>query len=162
MLTLQEAVNDFLGQSRIAVAGVSRHSGEAANLIYRKLRDHGYTVFPINPNAEEVEGDTCYPTVSSIPGGVDGVVFAAPPDAANQIVHDCAEVGVSRVWMHRAFGNGSVNEEAVAYGREHHMTIIPGGCPMMFLEPDFGHKCIRWWLKVTGSLPTELPEKIVA
>jgi len=92
--TLNEAVDDFLAQRRIAVAGVSRNRREAANYVYRKLRDVGYQVFPINPAAREVEGDACYPDLKSIPGGVDGVVIATRPVVTDQIVRDCAEAGV--------------------------------------------------------------------
>ena len=82
MATLKEAVDDFLAQKRIAVAGVSRHGGEAANVIYRKLRGAGYEVFATNPKATEVEGDACYPDLRSIPGGVDGVVISTTPAIA--------------------------------------------------------------------------------
>ncbi len=157
MATLKEAVDDFLAQKRIAVAGVSRDGGaEAANLVYKKLRGAGYEVFPVNPNAEDVEGDPCYPSVKDIPGGVDGVVLATHPKFAEGIVRDCAEAGVTRVWMHRSFGEGSVSEEAAVFCHENGITVIAGGCPMMFCEPvDIAHKCMRWVLNLTGGLPKE-------
>lgn len=153
MSGLQEAVNDFLGQKRIAVAGVSRGGKEAANLIYRKLRDHGYRVYPVNPRAEEVEGDRCYPDLRSVPESLDGVVVATPPAAARDLARECAELGIPRIWMHRSFGEGSVSEEAARYCREKGITVIPGACPMMYLEPDIGHRCMRWVLGVAGKLP---------
>jgi len=154
MSTLKAAVDDFLAQKRIAIAGVSRKPGEAANLIYKKLRGCGYQVFPINPNADQVEGDPCYPDLASLPEGADAVVVATHPRVAEQIVRECAELGISRVWMHRSFGQGSVSEDAVRLCREKKISVIPGGCPMMFCEPvDFAHKCIRWMLKISGGLP---------
>jgi predicted CoA-binding protein len=148
-------VEDFLAQKRIAVAGVSSaDSSQAANMIYRRLRDSGYEVFAVNPKAEQVEGDTCYPDLKSIPGNVDGVVISTPPEAAEEIAKECAEVGVPRVWMHRSFGKGSVSDAATRFCDEHGIAVIPGGCPMMFCEPvDFGHKCMRWALRLTGGLP---------
>ncbi len=157
MPTLEETVGDFLAQKRIAVAGVSRGGREAANLIYRKLRSTGYLVFAINPNSEEVEGDICYPDLKSIPGGVDGIVIATHPKVTDQIVHECAELGISRMWIHRSFGNGSVSDAAVDFCRENNLTVIPGGCPMMYCEPvDIGHKCMRWVLNLTGGLPKQV------
>lgn len=154
MESLKEATGAFLAEKRIAVVGVSRHANEAANLIYRKLRDSGYEVFPVNPKAEELEGDRCYPDLASIPGGVAAAVIATPPAAARQVVEDCAAAGVRRVWMHRSFGPGSVSDEAVELGRQKGLSVIPGACPMMFLEPvDVGHRCIRWLLRLTGGLP---------
>jgi predicted CoA-binding protein len=157
MATLQEAVDDFLSQKRLAVAGVSRSGNEAANGIFRKLRDAGYEVYPTNPKAEEVEGVPCYPDLKSIPEGIDGVVVATHPDMTEQVVRESVEIGVTRLWLHRSFGQGSVSDAAVELARENNITIIPGGCPMMFVEPvDIGHKCIRWFTGLTGSLPKEV------
>ncbi len=157
MATLKQAVDDFLAQKRIAVAGVSRSPDQSANLIYRTLRKAKHEVFAINPNAEEVEGDPCFADLHSIPGGVDAVVIATAPSVSLSIAEECAREGVSRVWMHRSFGAGSVSKDAADYCREHNITVIPGGCPMMFLaEGDVGHKCMGWMLKVTGGLPREV------
>lgn len=149
-------VDDFLAQKRIAVTGVSRTKDTAANLIYRKLRGAGCEVFAVNPNAEQVEGETCYPSVTAIPGGVDAVMIVNRPALTEQIVRDCAAAGVPRVWMHRSFdaGGSSVSAEAVQFCREHHIEVIDAGCPMMFCAPvDFGHKVIRWMMNVSGNLP---------
>ena len=156
MSTLNEAVEEFLAQKRIAVAGVSREGNLPSNAIYKKLKDHGYQVFPINPKTDEVEGDKCYPKLQAIPDGVDGVVIATHPKVTEELVHDCAEVGVSRVWIHRSFGQGSISDSAVEYCRENNISVIAGGCPMMFCEPDVAHKCFRWFLGVTGKLPKEV------
>ena len=118
------------------------------------LRAHGYQVFAVNPKASEAEGDPCHPDLASIPDGVDGVVIATHPDVATGIVEECSRLGISRVWFHRSFGQGSVSEEAVELCEQKGISVIPGGCPMMFREPvDLGHKCIRWFLGVTGKLP---------
>jgi predicted CoA-binding protein len=154
MSGLDEAVGNFLDQRRIAIAGVSRSGKEAANAVYRKLKGAGYAVFPVNPAAEEVEGDVCYPNVASIPDGVGAVFVATHPDVTGDVVRECVELGIHHIWMHRSFGRGSVADEAVEYGRAHGVSVIPGGCPMMHVEPvDVGHKCMRWLLRVTGGLP---------
>ncbi len=155
--TLATKVDDFLAQKRIAVAGVSRdHSHHpVGNLIYRRLKTTGHEVFAVNPNMQSFEGDRCYPDVRSIPGGVDGVVIITRPEASARIVRDCGAAGVRRVWMHHSGGKGSsVSPEAVAYCREHDIAVIAGACPMMFGPGvDFGHRCTRWFLALTGKLP---------
>lgn len=155
MNSLQEKVDDFLGQKSIAVAGVSSSStSEAANAIYKKLRDSGYSVYPTNPRTETVEGDSCYPDLKSIPAKVDGVVICTRPDVAKDIVKECIELGIKRVWMHRSFGPGSVSDEAAELARKNQIMVIAGACPMMYCSPvDFGHKCIHWILKVFSKLP---------
>ena len=155
MATLKEAVDDFLAQQRVAVVGVSRDSAQAANLVYRSLRKANYQVFAVNPNADEVEGDVCYHDLKSIPDGVAAAVVATTPDITDAVVRECAEAGVSRVWMHRSFGKGSVSKDAADFCRQRGITVIAGACPMMFLPgADVGHRCMRWMLKLTGGLPS--------
>ena len=157
MKTLKEAVDNFLAQKRIAVAGVSRHGQSPANFVYRKLRDSGHEVFPVNPAATEVEGVPCYPDLKSIPGDVDAVVIMTPPHAAESVVRECGRLGIRHVWLHRSFGQGSVSAAAVAAAHEAQIELIPAGCPAMFCEPvDFGHKCFRWCLTLTGRIPAQV------
>lgn len=153
MTSLSNRVKEFLSHQPIAIAGVSRQGTEAANMIYKKLKDNGYNVYPTNPNASEVEGDTCYPDLKSIPEAVGAVMICTTPVAADEIVRECAQIGVHHVWMHRSFGQGSVSDEAVSYCKERDIAIIDGGCPMMFVDPDVGHRCMKWMLKLMGKLP---------
>jgi predicted CoA-binding protein len=151
---LEKAVSDFLSQKRLAVAGVSRDSDIPANAIYKKLRENGYEVYAVNPRAQEVEGDSCYPDLKSVPAALQGVVVATPPQAAESVVRECVDLHIGRVWMHRSFGAGSVSDAAEALCREAGLAVIPGGCPMMFLEPvDLGHRCFRWFLRAARKLP---------
>ena len=153
MTTVAEAAKDFLAQRRIAVAGVSRDAkGHGGNYIYGRLKARGYEVFAINPNADTVEGDVCFRSLDAIPGGVDGVVIATNPSAAGAVIADAARLGITRAWMHRTIGAGSVDDAAAAAGRAAGMTVIAGSCPLMF-DPtsDFAHKCMRLFM---GGKPT--------
>jgi predicted CoA-binding protein len=155
METVKQAASTFLAHKRIAVTGVSRTSqGHGGNAVYKRLRSRGYEVFAVNPNADRAEGDRCYPSLRDIPGGVDAVVIATRPDAAEATMHECAELGIKQAWMHRAFGEGSVCDSATVYGREHGITVIDGGCPLMF-EPtsDFAHKIMRFVAGRSGKVP---------
>ena len=156
--TLEAKVNDFLAQKRIAVAGVSRNNSHhpAGSLIYRRLKKTGHDVFAVNPNIQTFEGDPCYRDLQSIPGGVDGVVIITRPEVTERIVHDCSAAGVRRVWMHQSLGKGSsVSPNAVEYCRRHDISVIAGACPMMYGGGvDFGHTCMRMFMKLTGGLPT--------
>ena len=158
MPTIQEAASEFLAHKRVAVTGVSREAnGHGGNVVYKRLRERGYDVFAVNPNADEVEGDACYHDLRSIPGGVDGVVIATRPEVADGTMRECAELGIQRVWMHRGPGAGSVSESAAAYGREHGITVIDGGCPCMFgPTADIGHKVMRFVFTLTGNVPKQV------
>ena len=156
--TLDAKVHDFLAQKRIAVAGVSRDKSHhpVGNLIYRRLKTTGHEVFAVNPHMQTFQGGRCYPNLRSIPGGVDGVVIITRPEVTEQIVRDCHDAGIRRVWMHQSLAKGStsVSADAVEYCRQHDINVIAGACPMMFGDGvDFGHVCMRWMLRLTGGLP---------
>ena len=158
MTNVKQAASEFLANKRIAVTGVSRNpKGHGSNIVYQRLRERGYEVFAVNPNADEVEGDPCYQDLSSIPGGVDAVVIGTRPETAEATMRECAELGIKHVWMHRSFGAGSVSEAAAGYGRQQGITVIDGGCPLMF-DPtaDVGHKAMRFVFTMTGKVPKQV------
>ena len=103
MPTMKEAASEFLANKRIAVTGVSRKPKDhGANTVFKRLRDRGYEVFAVNPNADQVEGAHSYHDLKSIPGGVDAVVIATAPDKAEGTMRECDELGIKQVWMHRS------------------------------------------------------------
>jgi predicted CoA-binding protein len=158
MSTVKEAATNFLSCKRVAVTGVSRKpESHGSNVVYKRLRDRGYEVFAVNPNADTVEGDRSIHSVAEIPVGVDAVVIGTAPERAEATVRQCDDLGIKQVWMHRSFGGGSVCDGATVYGREHGMTVIDGGCPLMF-EPtaDLGHKVMRFVLTRTGKVPRQV------
>ena len=145
MQSVKEAATAFLANKRVAVTGVSRTpKTHGSNNVYRRLKDRGYEVFAVNPNADTVEGDPSYQDLKSIPGGVEAVVIGTRPQIAEKTMRECAELGIKQVWMHRGPGAGSVSNAATDYGRQQGITVIDGGCPLMF-DPtaDFGHKIMR-------------------
>ena len=157
MQDIKTAASEFLGKKRVAVTGVSRNkkSDHGSNTVYKRLRDRGYEVFAVNPNATEVEGDPSYKDLSSIPGGVDAVVIGTRPERAEDTVRECVELGIKHVWMHRGPGAGSVSPAATEYGRQHGITVIDGGCPCMFgPTADFGHKVMR--IVYSGHVPKQV------
>lgn len=162
MQNIKDAASEFLALKRIAVTGVSRTPGtHGSNAVYQRLRARGYDVFAVNPNADEVEGDPCFHDLKSIPGGVDGVVIGTSPEFADGTMHECSELGIRNVWMHRSFGKGSVSDSATKYGREQGITVIDGGCPLMF-EPcsDAGHKAMRFIFTMTGKVPKQISDGV--
>src|SRR5262249_28089804 len=133
MQSIKDAAAEFLADQRIAVTGVSRTpQTHGANNVYRRLRERGHQVFAVNPTSGRVEGDRCYPALASIPGGVQAVVIGTRPQLAEATMRECAELGIKHVWMHRGPGAGSVSDAATGYGRAHGITVIDGGCPLMF------------------------------
>jgi hypothetical protein len=158
-VTTKQAAAEFLAKKRIAVAGVSRETGGAhgGNPVYTRLRERGYEVYAVNPNAQEVEGDAAYANLAAIPGGVDAVVIATHPDVAASVMQECIDLGVKNVWMHRGMGAGSVSHDAAELGRAQGVAVIEGGCPLMF-DPaaDVGHKMMKGVLSLIGKMPKQV------
>jgi predicted CoA-binding protein len=155
MTSTKDAAAQFLTCRRIAVTGVSRTpKGHGANIVYQRLRETGYQVFAVNPATLTVEGDTSYPDLHAIPGGVDAVVIGTSPDHAAATMREAVALGITHVWMHRSIDAGSVDPEATALGREHGITVIDGGCPLMYgATADTGHKIMCRILTWTGKVP---------
>lgn len=158
MQKIKAAAAEFLASKRVAVTGVSRQPKDhGSNVVYKRLRDRGYEVFAINPNAQEVEGDRCYHDLRSIPGGVDAVVIATRPETAEETMRECAELGIKHVWMHRGPGTGSVSKAAADYGRRQGIAVIDGGCPCMFgPTADPGHRAMRVIFTLNGNVPRQV------
>jgi uncharacterized protein len=156
MQTIADAASEFLAHKRIAVTGVSREpKSHGSNTVYKRLRERGYDVFAVNPNASQVEGDRSYENLKAIPGGVEAVVIGTRPERAEATMRECAELGIEHVWMHWGAGASSVSQAATDYGRVNGITVIDGGCPCMFgPTSDLGHKVLRRVL--AGRVPKEV------
>jgi predicted CoA-binding protein len=157
-------IADFLGQKNIAVVGVSRGESSVANAIFQRLKQAGYHVFPVNPKMDTFKGEPCYSSLGSIPEKIDGVMIVTRPEVTDQIVDECIELGIPRVWMHNMlgpsprFGKGitrrttSASESAVEKGRAAGMKVIPGDCPLQHVEPvDPWHRCVHWMSGIVGN-----------
>lgn len=154
MANLPKQVAEFLSKKRIAVVGVSRDKNQPANAIYRKLKQSGYTVYAINPNAQSVEDDPCYPDFASLPEKAEAAMIVTHPEMTVNVIRQCAASGIKQVWIHRSFGDGSVSEEAVRECEKNGIDCMVGGCPMMYCEPvDVAHKCMKWILKWQKRVP---------
>ncbi|MCX6174924.1 MAG: CoA-binding protein [Ignavibacteriales bacterium] len=153
-MNYEQKVKDFLNQKSIAIAGVSRNpQGSVGNPIYKKFKENGYNIFPVNPNAEMIEGDKCYPNLKSIPEKVDAVFIATSPAISTEIVKQSIDAGVKTIWFHRSMGNGSFSEEAAKLGEGKGITVIRSGCPMMYISKvDPFHKMMRFFMKLFGKL----------
>ena len=145
MQRIDQAASTFLASRRVAVTGVSRTSRDhGANYVYRRFKERGYQVFAVNPNATRIDGDACYADLKSVPGGVEAVVIGTRPEIAETTMRECVELGITQVWMHHGAGDSSVSAAATAYGREHGVTVIDGGCPLMFgPTADVGHRLMK-------------------
>jgi acetyl coenzyme A synthetase (ADP forming)-like protein len=80
----------------VAVVGTSRTAGSIGRRVLRALTAGGFTgpIYPINPNAEELDGVRCYPSLAAAPRGVDLAIVAVPRGLVLDVVDECAAAGV--------------------------------------------------------------------
>lgn len=148
-----EVIEDFLAQKRIAMVGVSRKMQDFSVLLLKELRKRGYEVVPINPNASDILGERCFARVQDIQPPVDTVLLMTSPSVTETVVEDCAEAGISRVWLYRAAGDGAVSPKAVQFCKERGIQVIAGECPFMFLPENGFHALHGFVRKITGNFP---------
>jgi uncharacterized protein len=147
-------IQDFLGQKRLAVVGVSRQPKDFSHTLFRELRKRGYDAVPVNPEAEQIDEQRCYARLQAVQPPVDAALLMTSPSATDQVVRDCAEAGIKRVWMYRAAGAGAVSPAAVKFCEDRGITVVPGECPYMFLSGGgWFHHLHGFVRKITGSYP---------
>ncbi len=114
-----------------AVVGASRSPEKYGYLVYRTLKTAGKTAFAVNPRAEEVDGDRCYPTLTALPQTPDVAVMIVPPASTEAAVAECIRLGIRQIWMQPGAESGA----AVAACREHGIAVVSGGpCIMVLLR----------------------------
>jgi predicted CoA-binding protein len=149
MNTRQE-IQDFLAQKTIAMVGLSRDEKSFSASVYRELKAKGYGILPVNPKAETVLGEKCYPSIKALPQKPGGVLIMTPPPATEAVVREAAAQGVTRVWIQQ----GAQSAAAAAACGEKGLSAVSGKCIMMFAEPVGSiHGVHRWFAKVFGGLP---------
>jgi uncharacterized protein len=151
MKASQATMYEFLTQRSLAVVGVSRSGKKMGNAIYKTLKQKGYKVFPIHPEAESVEGDQCVRSFSALPEKVTGVVICVPPIQTEIVLRQALEAGIHHVWMQQ----GSESYATIRYCERNGMKAVHGQCILMFIEPvESIHKVHRWILKLVGKFPS--------
>jgi predicted CoA-binding protein len=124
---MQELINEFMSQKRFAVVGATDNPRKYGNQIVKNLKNRGYEVYPVNPRLKELEGFRCYPTLADIPVKVDVVDFVVPPAATEEILKQCQELGLNRIWLQP----GSESETAIAFCHGNNMKVVHSVCVMM-------------------------------
>jgi predicted CoA-binding protein len=160
MANLDDLVQDFLAQKKIAIVGVSDKRDTGCNLAYKKLKENGYQVFAVNPRITTYEGAPCYSDLKSIPEKPDAVFILTSPKVTDQIIQQCVDLGVKHVWMHCMMGTKpglaasmtSVSQSAVELCKVNGISVIPGSCPNQFLKPDLAHSLMRGMCRTFGLL----------
>jgi predicted CoA-binding protein len=120
----KERLDAFVRGQCWAVVGASQDRGKFGNITFRELKRRGKQVYPINPKATEVEGETCYSNLGALPAGVERVLVVVPPELGEQVAREASAAGIEYVW----FQPGAESDAALAYCEAHGMEAIAGHC----------------------------------
>lgn len=149
-MTSKTSVETFIAQKTLALAGASRSGKKFGNSVLKELTDRGYTVYPVHPEAEEIDGQRCYASLKDLPEAVGGAVLVTKPTQTELLVRQAKEAGIPRVWMQK----GAHSDDAVTFCRENGIDAVHDECILMFSDPVNGvHAFHRWLWKVFGKLP---------
>jgi len=149
-MVTRAAVDEFMAGKTLAVAGVSRKRGKFASVIWRELRKRDYRVFPVTPNAETIDDEPCYAGPGALPEPVDGVIVCVNRKRTLEIVRECIEAGVPRLWIQPE----SRSDEAVRLAEEAGVPTIHGECIFMYAAPvGFIHRVHRGIRSLLGRMP---------
>lgn len=148
-MTSQESVEGFLALDTVAIAGVSRNGKGFGNAVLKDLTGKGYEVLPVHPEAREVGGVPCSPSLADLPKPVTGLVLVVPPPQTEQLVREARDAGITRIWMQQ----GAESTEAIRFCEENGIDVVHGECIMMFAQPTGIHRFHRWINGVFGKLP---------
>lgn len=121
-------IEHILDQKRFAVTGVSRNPEKFGYKVYQTLKGAGYTVYAVNPNADAIDGDPCYPSLDNLPNAVDCVVAVTPPAVTEETMLNAGHLHIPCCWMQP----GAESTAAINKARSYSMQLIAGGpCIML-------------------------------
>lgn len=141
---------EFLDGREFAIAGVSRNKSKFGYLIFKDLKDRGFTLYPVNPKTGEIDDTKSYPDIQSLPEHVKKLYIVTKQGQTKQLVEDAVKKGIQQVWIQQM----SDTAEAVKIAEENGLTLITGECMYMHAEPVKSiHKFHRGIRKFFGSFP---------
>ena len=118
-----EIIDDFLSEGPYAVVGASTNRDKYGNKVFRAYQQSGRDAWPINPRAEEVEGEKAFPDLGSLPSAPRAVSIITPPKITEQVVEEAAKAGAKFVWMQP----GAESDAAVEKAKEKGLQVIADG-----------------------------------
>ncbi len=151
---MKDTIQAFVDDKNLAIVGASSNKDNFGRYLIAELLKLNYSPIPVNPKYDEVEGIHTIPSVKELPPDIKNVILAVPSSLTEEIVDQCIETHIKRVWMIRGMGKGTYTEAAHKKCMEHEIEVVYGLCPMMFMGEGM-HKFHFWLRKRFGKMPAE-------
>ena len=122
---MDDVIDRILRDSRtIAVVGCSADPAKAAHSVPADMQRAGYTVLPVNPNADRVLGVPAYPDLAAVPDRIDLVNVFRPAADAPAVAAAAARAGAKALWLQL----GIRSAEAARIAAEAGMDYVEDAC----------------------------------
>ena len=149
-MVTKKKIEEFLEPKKLAIVGVSRNRRKFGYLVFRDLKASGYEVYPVNPNADKIDGDSCYKRVKDLPADIKSILILTPRKETDDVLREAINKGILNIWVQQM----SETKNTIKIAEEYQKEIIHKKCIFMFAEPVKGvHKFHRIILKLFGILP---------
>lgn len=118
----------------VAIVGLSNKSHRPSHVVGKYLKEHGFTIIPVNPGHTEILGEPCYPSLEAIPGPVDMVDCFRRAEQMPELARSAVAIGAKCLWMQLAI----INEEAKAIAEAGGLDVVMDRCTKIEYERLFG------------------------
>ena len=146
---MNQAIQEFVGCRSIAVVGASRGGKKFGNAAAKELQTRGYQVFIIHPEAQEIDGQPCYPNLSALRGQIDAVLISVPAAQAAAVMREAASLDIRHVWLQQ----GAESPDLLTLGQELGLSLVSKKCVLMYAPPVKSfHGWHRGFVKLVGKL----------
>ena len=98
----------------VAVVGATERATKYGNIIYRDLKEKGFTVFAVNPYRETVDGDPCWHSLADLPERPTIVDIVVPPARTLGVLQECVDLGLRNVWIQPGAADAAVRDFVAA------------------------------------------------
>ncbi|RJP67090.1 MAG: CoA-binding protein [Ignavibacteriales bacterium] len=147
-------VENFFSNKKMVMIGMSRNPKDYTRNLSRDLTVRGYEIYPVNPNASEIEGKKCYSNVASVDAVVNAALIFTKGETLSANLDEAVNKGIKHIWLNFDKPLTPVLKGKVEKYGEQGINIIHGFCPYMFIEnPQFFHKLHRFFVKRFGAFP---------
>lgn len=121
--------NEMLDKKVWAVLGATPNKGKFGYKIYKKLKDHNYEVYPINPKYDDIDGDKCYKSIEDLPVTPEVLDFVVPPQISFNAIDEAKKKGIGNLW----FQPGTSNDDVVNKAKENDFKVVHNDCVLVAL-----------------------------
>jgi len=149
-MNTKRSIEEFFIHKKFAIAGVSRNPKKFGHRVFTLMKEKGFEIYPINPNIEQIDNQTYYKDVFSLPDEINSILILTKPSSTLEVVKQAIEKGIKNIWIQQM----SHSKEAIELAQNNNINLIYNACIFMYADPVDGmHKFHRSVYKLFGKLP---------